>query len=88
MHVQIVNYTEDNENAPRAMLCVSGKCEKTTLDFVCSNVSGSQAGWANGWRLELDSVRNKVSATRNGQVFKSKDLTCKEIDKEACPLKW
>ncbi|MES0051328.1 MULTISPECIES: hypothetical protein [unclassified Mesorhizobium] len=53
------NYTDGSldTSPPEATICFRRVCEKTTVEFDCANIHGSQKGYANGWRVYVDADR-------------------------------
>jgi hypothetical protein len=81
------NYTDGSTStpAPKVTLCYKGKCDDTTLDYVCSSVGfGFQSGYANGLIIagktgkELE-FTNKLDKKMNG-----KDWTCIDAGSNGC----
>ncbi|UCI33225.1 hypothetical protein [Mesorhizobium sp. B4-1-4] len=64
------NYTDGSADIspPKATICFERVCEKTTVDFDCANIHGSQKGYANGWRVYVDADRKPAVA----HVFRSR----------------
>lgn len=42
-----------NTQAPQYRICYDDVCDETTLSYECSNIRGSQTGFAIGWSIDV-----------------------------------
>ncbi len=88
------NYTDGSMSspAPRVRICYQDKCDETTLDYACANVSSAQFAYAVGWSVSAEireDGRTDVAISWKGRPIspeKHKFLTCHqyEVDADAC----
>lgn len=74
------NYTDgSSEPAPKVILCYKGKCDDTTLNYICSSGPNFSSEYANG--LQIYTTNKKLVFTnKTGKKMKREDWTCKEAD--------
>lgn len=72
--------------APLYRICYDEVCDDTTLSYECSNVSGAQQGFANGWALDYSAIASgevKLTVTWQGRTIdesKHHRLVIEEIE--------
>jgi hypothetical protein len=73
--------------APQVILCYKGICDNTTVDFVCSNMTSTQIGYADGLNILIENggsvvFRNELKILNRGEWF------CIEVSKDGCEAGW
>jgi hypothetical protein len=75
--------------APVVELCRAGKCEKTSVQVECSNVTFTTMIFRNGVQVSVGPDLKKGAVIEwNGLLVKPDAVTCKDVDvtAEACHL--
>jgi hypothetical protein len=52
-----------NTQVPQYQVCYDGVCDETTLSYECSNIRGSQTGFAIGWSIDVVIAENGDQTT-------------------------
>ncbi|EBA10721.1 lysozyme inhibitor LprI family protein [Roseobacter sp. CCS2] len=81
-----------NTPAPQYRICYDDVCDETTLSFVCSNINGTQKGFANGWATYYTTAQSGAESFRvtwHGRTIdadKHSRLTIEEIGQLHTPV--
>ena len=79
------NYTDGTITAaaPKVIICFKDKCDKTTLDWQCSNVSSTGFGYAVGWQVSY-AINQKTSKQTVKIFWKDKEIKAEDHGNLSC----